>query len=147
MTDIDSEFVSIPIPKRHLMRVYGFIASLESVDGTPQARVGVNGDGKEKEWTPELIRRQFLESPDTIKRFEKLLADHEGTWLSTSNIAQALGAARGAKTIAGALGAYGRRVSNRYRMSTWPFENRWIHEEKQQSYCMPSEVAEIIKSL
>ena len=147
MTDIDSEFVSIPVPKRHLTRVYGFIASLDGAEGTQRARVGVNGDGKEKEWTPELIRRQFLESPDTIKRFEKLLADHEGTWLSTSNIAQALGAARGAKTIAGALGAYGRRVSNRYRMSTWPFENRWIHEEKQQSYCMPSEVAEIIKSL
>lgn len=147
MTDSASEFISIPVPKRHLTRVYGFIASLELPEGTTQARVGLNGDGKQKEWTPELIRRQFVESPDTIKRFERLLADHEGTWLSTSNIAQALGAARGAKTIAGALGAYGRRVSNRYRMSTWPFENRWIHEEGQQSYCMPSEVAEIIKAL
>ncbi len=147
MTDIGSEFVSIPVPKRHLTKVYGFIASLESAEGIPQAGVGVNGDGKGTEWTPELIRRQFVESPDTIKRFEKLLANHEGTWLSTSTIAQALGTARGPKTIAGALGAYGRRVSNRYRMSTWPFQNRWIHEEGQQSYCMPSEVAEIIKSL
>src|SRR5688572_26147685 len=100
MTDVDSEFLSIPVPKRHLTRVYGFIASLESAEGTPDARVNLNGDGKEKEWTPELIRRQFLESPDTIRRFQKLLAEHEGTWLSTLNIAQALGAARGAKTIA-----------------------------------------------
>jgi hypothetical protein len=147
VTDVDSEFVSIPVPKRHLTRVYGFIASLEGTDGISQAALGLNGDGSTKEWTPELIRRQFLESPDTIKRFEKLLAEHEGEWLSTSDIAQALGAARGPKTIAGALGAYGRRVSNRYGMSNWPFENRWIHEEGQQSYCMSAEVAGIIKSL
>jgi hypothetical protein len=146
MADTDTDFVSIPVPKRHLTRVYGFIAALEDAQATAQAAVG-NGDGKEKIWTPELLRRQFMESPDTIKRFQKLLAAHEGTWLSTSKIADALGAARGAKTVAGALGAYGRRVSNRYRMSTWPFENRWMHEEGQQSYCMPSEVAEIIKSL
>jgi hypothetical protein len=146
VTDVDSEFVSIPVPKRYLTRVYGFIASLESADAGFQAPPSLNGDGK-REWTPELIRRQFLESPDTIRRFEKLLAEHEGTWLSTSEIAQALGAARGAKTIAGALGAYGRRVSNRYGMSDWPFENRWIHEQGQQSYCMSSEVAEIIRSL
>lgn len=147
MTEIDSELVSIPVPKRHLTRVYGFIASLESAEASSQAPLGLNGDGNRKEWTPELIRRQFVESPDTIKRFEKLLADHEGAWLSTSDIAQALGAARGTKTIAGALGAYRRRVSNRYQMGTWPFETRWIHEERQQSYCMSSEVAEIIKSL
>jgi hypothetical protein len=147
MIEIDSELVSIPVPKRHLTRVYGFIASLESADGISQESLGLNGDGKKKEWTAELIRRQFLESPDTIKRFEKLLAERAGTWLSTSEIAQALGASHGTKTIAGALGAYGRRVSNRYQMSTWPFETRWIHEEGQQSYCMPSEVAEIIGSL
>ena len=142
MTEINSELVSIPVPKRYLTRVYGFIASLESADET-----SLNGDGKRKEWTPELIRRQFLESPDTMKRFEKLLAEHDGTWLSTSSIAETLGTARGARTIAGALGAYGRRVANRYRMSTWPFETRWIHDEGQQSYCMPSEVAEIIRPL
>jgi hypothetical protein len=147
MTEIDSELVSIPVPKRYLMRVYGFIASLESADETSQMHPGLNGDGEPKEWTPELIRRQFLESPDTIRRFEKLLAEHHGTWLSTSSIAETLGAARGARTIAGALGAYGRRVANRYRMSTWPFETRWIHDEGQQSYCMPSEVAQIIRSL
>src|SRR4051794_4259555 len=87
MAETDSELVSIPVPKRHLTRVYGFIASLEGTDGISQAALGLNGDGSTKEWTPELIRRQFLESPDTIKRFEKLLAEHEGKWLSTSDIA------------------------------------------------------------
>jgi hypothetical protein len=100
---------------------------------------------EEKEWTADLIRRQFVESPDSIKAFERVLADHQDTFLTTSEVAKILGTV--SKSIAGALGAYGRRTSNRYEMKTWPFETRWVHDEGQMSYCMKPEVAEIIKSL
>lgn len=146
MESISNEYVSVLVPKRHLAKVYGLIATLESESEASPEVVEVTKT-KEDGWTPELIRRQFEESPETIRRFQRLLADHQGEWLSTSDIATALDADRGSKTIAGALGAYGRRVSNRYGMKTWPFANRWLHTEGQQSYCMNPEVAEIIKAL
>jgi hypothetical protein len=82
-----------------------------------------------------------------MKAFQKHLADHPGTWFSTTDMAMAQNAERGSKTIAGALGAYGRRVSNRYGMKTWPFEDRWHHVEGQQYYSMTPEVADIINAL
>jgi hypothetical protein len=146
MESMSNEYVSVLVPKRHLTKVYGLIATLEGEsEVTPE--VAPATETEEDGWTPELIRRQFEESPETIQRFQKLLADHQGEWLSTSDIATALNAKKGSKTIAGALGAYGRRVSNRYSMKTWPFAWRWLHAEGQQSYCMSPEVADIIKAL
>jgi hypothetical protein len=146
MESMSNEYVSVLVPKRHLAKVYGLIATLEGEsDISPE--VATATETKEDGWTPELIRRQFEESPETIQRFQRLLADHQDEWLSTSDIATALNAQKGSKTIAGALGAYGRRVSNRYSMKTWPFANKWLHTEGQQSYCMSPEVADIIKPL
>jgi hypothetical protein len=146
MESISNEYVSVLVPKRHLAKVYGLIATLEG-EGDVSPEVTTATETKEDGWTPELIRRQFEESPETIQRFQRLLADHQDEWLSTSEIATALNAKKGSKTIAGALGAYGRRVSNRYSMKKWPFEHKWLHAEGQQSYCMRPEVADIIKAL
>lgn len=139
MSDTDSELVSILVPKLHLMEIYGFISTLDGA--TTQA-----SETKKAPWPPDLIRRQFDESPDIIKRFQKVLANHPGEKFLTADIASQLKAAKGSKTIAGALGAYGRRTANRYKMKTWPFENAWNHAEGQQSYWMQAEVAAIIKS-
>jgi Family of unknown function (DUF6416) len=146
MTDGSSELVSILVPKEHLGKIYGFIGTLDGGGGETSAPLTPTSD-KETTWTPELIRRQYNESPEMIKQFQKLLAQHAGEWLSTKEIAQRLNARNGSKTIAGALGAYGRRTSNRYKMKGWPFQNQWLHAEGQQSYSMTPEVAEIIKPL
>jgi hypothetical protein len=147
MTDQSTELVSILVPKQHLGRVYGFISTLDKEPALTEPDAAAESK-EENKWTPELIRRQFVESPDSIKGFQTLLADHQGEWLSTSDIASRLGAERGAKSIAGALGAYGRRTSNRYKMTTWPFQHRWNHAEGQQYYSMQvPETADIIKSL
>jgi hypothetical protein len=145
MTDASSELVSILVPKEHLAKVYGFIATLDG-DGS-QTPAPATTTTEETTWTPELIRRQYAESPKFIKHFQQLLAKRPGEWLTTKEVATALNAPRGSKTVAGALGAYGRRVSNRYGMRTFPFERQWLHAEGQQSFSMTAEVAAIITAL
>lgn len=139
MPDTDSDLVSILVPKLHLKQIYGFIGALGG-PATPPADAG-------RPWSPNLIRRQFEESPDTIKRLQKILANKPGERFLTSDLASQLKAEKGSKTVAGALGAYGRRVANRYKMTTWPFDTAWNHAEGQQSYCMKEDVADIIKGL
>jgi hypothetical protein len=148
MSDIDTDLVSILVPKRHLGRIYGFISTLDGdvVSAEPGA-VTVAEPEEVPTWSPELIRRQFNESPEIMKRFQKLLADHPGEWFSTTEVATRLNAAKGSKSIAGALGAYGRRTSNRYKMKTWPFGTEWNHVEGQMYYSMDFGTAEIVKAL
>lgn len=139
MSDTDSDLVSILVPKLHLKEIYGFISTLDG------AATSGASQGKKALWPPDLVRRQFDESPDIIKRFQKVLANHPGEKFLTSDLASQLNAEKGSKTIAGALGAYGRRTANRYKMETWPFECEWNHTEGQQSYWMSANVAAIIK--
>ena len=148
MTSTDTELVTIPVPKQHLSRIYGFVATLDHPAGETAPLADAQPDTEaESVWTPDLVRRQFDESPDTIKRFQKLLAGSPGESFSTKTVAAQLNAAKGPKTIAGALGAYGRRTSNRYGMKTWPFAARWNHAEGQMYYSMEPETAEIIREL
>jgi hypothetical protein len=144
MTDTNTDYVSILVPKERLMEVYGFIASLDGGAELPSS-----GDAVEKgtDWTDELIERQFNESPEFMQRFQKFLAEEPEQWFSTKTIAKRLNALKGSKTVAGALGAYGRRTSHRYAMKTWPFQYRWNHSEEQMHYSMDKRTAEIIRGL
>lgn len=147
MSQLDAELVSILVPKRHLSRIYGYISTLDEDAASGESAPTPAADAEEPTWTPELVRRQFLESPEIIKRFQKLLAAHPEEWFSTATIATQLNAAKGSKTIAGALGAYGRRTSNRYKMTSWPFKHDWNHIEGQQYYSMDKDTAETINGL
>lgn len=140
MPETNSDFVSVLVPKLHLKQVYGFLATLGDEPAKSPSEEG-------RPWSPELIRRQFEESQDTIKRLQKILANKPGERFLTSDLASQLKAHKGSKTIAGALGAYGRRVANRYDMTSWPFDATWEHAEGQMSYCMRTDVADIINGL
>jgi hypothetical protein len=107
------------------------------------------GDAEEaKEWTPELIKRQFIESPDSMTEFQKHLAAHPGHWFSMTDIAAAQNAAKGRSRSPVRLARTVARTANRYAMKTWPFEFKWNHVEgHQQYYSMTPEVAEIIVTL
>lgn len=141
------EFVSVLVPRQHLTRVYGLIASLEDHKSGDSELVSASGKTKEEQWPQDLIERQYRESPESMKKFQRLLADHQGEEFSTTEIADAIGAAHGWNTVAGQLGAYGRRVKNRYKRDSFPFESRWDHEKGEQYHSMTPRVAEIINSL
>jgi len=137
MSDTNSELISIHVPKEYLKEIYGFISTLGPARAAEKK--------SEPQWLPELIARQFDESPDIIKRFQKILASQPGKKIYTAEMATKLKAAKGSKTVAGALGAYGRRVLNRYKMPAWPFKTEWDHVKKEQCYWMDADVAALIK--
>jgi hypothetical protein len=141
-----NDFVSILVPRQHVTKVYGLIASLESGNASPvaaQAGAGSDGDA----WPEDLIVRQYRESPESMKKFQRFLAEHPGQEFSTSEMAEPIGAEYGWNSVAGALGAYGRRVKNRYKRDSFPFQSRWDHEKEEQYHSMTAEVAEVIKSI
>lgn len=140
------EFVSVLVPRRHLTRVYGLIASLEQ-HGAGESEPTESTEAKEDQWPEDLIIRQYRESPESMKKIQRHLADHQGDEFSTTQLAEAIGAQYGWNSVAGALGAYGRRVKNRYKRDSFPFQSRWDHEKEEQYHSMTSEVAEIIRSI
>src|SRR4051794_28836098 len=80
-----NDFVSILVPRRHVTKVYGLIASLE--DGTeqrPGERSGdTDGAAAATDWPDDLIIRQYRESPESMKQFQSFLAEHHGAEYST----------------------------------------------------------------
>jgi hypothetical protein len=144
-TTAEDEYVSVLVPKRHLTRTYAFLGSLDGSIATQEEPIGDAEDKLATDWPPELLERQYAESPKFMKRFQKHLADHPGEEFSTRDMADALEAERGWNTVAGALGAYGRRVKNRYKRSTFPFQSRTDYEAGEVYHSMTPEVAEIIR--
>lgn len=140
--------VNVPVPLKVLPDVYGFISRLYGPASGPES-VAVEPTSPEEgdEWPRDLIVRQYQESQPAMKRFLDHLTAHPDVWISTLEMADALDAAHGWNTIAGMLGAYGRRVKNRYRRSTFPFEVKWDYDANRSNYRMSSEVAKIIRSL
>src|SRR5205809_561223 len=119
------ELVQILVPRKHLARIYTFVGSL---DGAEPSSGGVTEEAiesAEDDWPCELIERQYRESPESMKKFQRWLADHAGEEFTTTEMAEAVQAKRGWNSIAGMLGAYGNRVKNRYKRTTFPFTSRW----------------------
>jgi hypothetical protein len=138
------DIVNIPVPREHLLKVYGYLADLERrSNGTVDVVEATDAD----EWPEDLVKRQFSESPESIQRMQRHLAAHSGQEFGTDVLADVMGLEFGWNSVAGALGAYGRRVKNRYDRKTWPFVVRWSHADEKYVYSMTPEVAEIISAL
>jgi hypothetical protein len=141
------DLVTIPVPKRHLGAIYTFIGSLEGIPSAGTTNGAAQSTDEPDEWPREMIERQYRESPESMQKFELWLADHPGQEFTTTDMADALKVPHGWNSIAGMLGAYGNRVRNRYKRTTFPFQSRWNYEGGEQLHSMRAEVAEIIKAI
>jgi Family of unknown function (DUF6416) len=142
----DNELVDIKVPKRHLAEIYRFVGGL---DAAPQPEA--EGEAAAVDTTPatdeQFIQRQYRESPASMQRFQKQLADHPDQKFTTAQMAGALNTPRGSNSIVGMLGAYGNRFANRYGGREWPFQGSWEGPNGEAVYWMTPEIAEIIKAL
>ena len=108
-------FVNVPVPASRVQEVYALLGKSAATAAEPL------GDG----WTDSLIRRMYAESADQMRELLKLLAKADGEEVSTNEIAAALELPKGAKSVAGMVGALGRRVNSRYGMEALPWTSRW----------------------
>lgn len=155
----NDELVNVSVPRKHLSRVYGLIAELDgsgssTTDPEPVAvqpsRRGKNGVVSSDEWTPSRLRKMVEQSPPAMRDILRTLAEHTADWLTTEDLASSIESKPDANwnTVAGTLGAFGRRVRNRYGLESWPFAERYDHEVHGRVYQMAEDIADqILKHL
>ncbi len=157
-----AEFVMIPVPKRLVGDVYRLLADAAEKDDSieaPHARLRgteVYSADEEKhatrllQWTPALVRRNWTESPEALKRALRYLADRPDQSIPIDELAQAVygnGDIPSRRRLAGMLGAFGHRVSSRYHVSTWPIAVTNDHDLGMYVYVMPAVFAELHRGL
>lgn len=148
------DLVNVAVPKKHLQRVYRLLADLDedgggSGDGTLPPRGGDGDGGTFEEWTNARLERMVSESGQAMRDILRALVLRPGDWLSTADLAKAIEDNPDAdwNTIAGMLGAFGRRIRNRYGLDTWPMEWRRFPDGAGMHYMMPSHMAKRIHPL
>lgn len=151
------ELVNVPVPRRHLSQVYGFIAGLEGIESpvpamsgiaevsSPSASRGGGATESNDEWTQSRLRRMVSESPPAMLKILRTLSERPGEWLTMNELAKCIRPDADWKTVGGTLGAFGRRVRNRYGLESWPFESRFDHEVSGMVSRMSDEIARLIK--
>lgn len=157
------DLVNVLVPRRYLSQVYGFIARLEASSGAatapreqaepvtestpPHGPVATSNGLNTDEWTPSRLRKMVDQSPPAMVDILSALASRPGEWLSMEHLASSIKHKPDAdwNTVAGTLGAFGRRVKNRYGLESWPFESRYDHEVGGRVCRMSDDVARLIK--
>jgi hypothetical protein len=135
----NDEFIQVPVPRQYVTKVYELVARLDA-DGTPEAEASGRDDREDGVLTQALVWRIYRESEDPHKRLLEFLADHPDQWLSSQAVADGLGLEHGRRSLAGSLGAFGRRAEHRYSGQK-PFESLWDGETYQSRLRMSQEVA------
>jgi hypothetical protein len=128
------EYVYVPVPADRVEDVNRFLLGLADTKGA------VDSD------LDRLVNRVYRESDEQFRRLLALLARSPGDPLSTELVAEELQLERGPASLAGMLGAFGRRANNRYD-GFWPFERLYNGAEERSELIMNSEVATILQRI
>ncbi|MFN0010717.1 MAG: hypothetical protein ACKVS8_03635 [Phycisphaerales bacterium] len=147
------EMVSVMVPRRLVTQVYGLISRLDAglsvEDVTPAPTAPASNGDSASDWTDMLLRRMVEESPPAMRDILGLLASRPGESLGAEDLAKSIKANKEANwnTIAGTLGAFGRRVKSRYKSDQWPFTAKYEHAHDGVRYRMTAQMATRIKKL
>ena len=138
------ELVPVQVPRRHLAAVYAFIARLEQEPGAMEPAPQPAGPA----WSEALVARAYRESDSRMRRILEYLASRPEERIPTGDVVGHLG--EEPLKLAGAMGAFGRRVANRYGLrdergaAIFPFRHRWDPEVGSRVYVVPAWVATAI---
>jgi hypothetical protein len=95
-------------------------------------------------WDEPTIRRAYRESGDNMRKILRFLAQNAGREVDADEIASAIGARFGWNSVAGMLGAFGRRSANRYGKHLPMWEQRYDDRDRVWML-MPESIAAAIK--
>ena len=147
------KMVQVLVPEKYVTAVYGFIADLERHGGgeeppisAPEHSLKPNSPGDDEEWSPKQLRLLYDQSPPAMVRILDYLAENPDREVPSHEVMEAIAPGASANRLAGTLGAFGRRVKNRYGMESWPFAAYYSHEYGSVVYYMDGWVAEKLRS-
>ncbi len=152
MASVENDLVEVFVPRHLVMDVYRFIAdraapSSNSSNGKVEGNY--SRDGLPDDWSVSLVRRMYAESPTHMRALLDALASRAGEIVAATELIEVLSRSRGKKAdssvLGGTLGAFGRRVSNRYGREHWPFSADWDADSSQVHYRMSPGVAALIR--
>lgn len=123
------DYVYLPVP---IDRVEEVMLFLVSADKSQDRRI------------EDLVVRIYRESDEPFRKLLSYLAEHPDEYMSSARIAGALNLKSHAASLAGMLGAFGRRTTNRYT-GFWPFDRINNPESKMVELIMSGEVAKLVK--
>lgn len=95
-------------------------------------------------WDEPTIRRAYRESGDNMRKILRFLAHHAGREVDADEVAAAIGARFGWNSVAGMLGAFGRRSANRYGKPLPMWEQRYDDRDRVR-ILMPKDIAAVIE--
>lgn len=146
------QLVNVPVPEEHLGAVYSLLGKLASGNnGTETSSGGVLSGYMGEEpilwWNEKRLRKAFDQSSPAQQAILKGMASGNGKkWVTVSEVVKQMGGKADWNTMAGALGAFGRRCRSRYNAKTRPFTIRYNHDLGEKEYLMPASVAQAINS-
>jgi hypothetical protein len=132
--------------------VYSLLGKLaRENNGTETSSSGALSDYLGEEpilwWNEKRLRKAFDQSSPAQQAILKGMASGNGKkWVTVSEVVKQMGDKADWNTMAGALGAFGRRCKSRYKAKTRPFTIRYNHDLGQKEYLMPASVAQAINS-
>jgi hypothetical protein len=123
------EYIYVPVPSDRVEDVYRLLAT--------------NGHEEPHGVDSALLVRLYRESEESFRGLLEYLAERPDRPVSTGRIAADLGLERGTGSLAGMLGAFGRRTANRYG-GVWPFEKGFNPVDNTNELTMPRAIAAVL---
>jgi len=141
-------YVMMAIPAELVPAVTTFLETQEAEYLRAPHRHSRDGEGGERGfvhgWDRATVLRAYRESADHMRNLLDFLAQNPGREISAPELADAIEAKYGWNTVAGMLGAFGRRSLNRYGRSQPMWEYRY-DPQGRTLITMPEGPAEAIK--
>jgi hypothetical protein len=144
---MNDDLVEILVPRHLVIEIYRLIA--KNGGSLPMAATKIEtSDGLPGTWTAPLIRRMYKESPPHMRAILDFFAARPGEDVTATEVIHVLSRSRGdeanSKTLGGTIGAFARRIGDRYEQEEFPFE-WWVDDKKQLHYRMDLRVARLLK--
>jgi hypothetical protein len=141
--------VPVFVPRALLSDVYEHIAKLSRA--MEPALLGTDSPGQaqtdaDPAVSDKLLRRMYDESEPPHRRLIEFFAENPDRWMYTSEIASDLDLPHGNMSLAGMLGAFGRRAKHRYEGKT-PWRSEWDPARGEVRHMMPQAIADLVGSL
>lgn len=142
------QFEPVPTPPQFVGEVYALLARLmgTSPPATPDEARDTRDETHRITTDETLIRRIYEESHEAHRRLLKRLAASPDKWIYAGELAADLELSVGNKSLAGMLGALGRRSNHRYQGQR-AFRSEWDHIKGETRHMMPSSAAKVIEKL
>lgn len=128
--------ILIAVPPHLVQSVAELIAS----DGVGATRAGA--ESLIHGWTDSTLRAHYRDSSENMRAFLVFLAEHADEEVTSHEAATAIGLVDW-NSVAGMLGAAGRRAGNHFDRDQGPWHQRWASDD-QARMKMPDDVAAIV---